>query len=272
VNALTPILERARAEVARRRADRPLAQVQAAGQERRLAEASGTATVRSFAGALSAPGLSVIAEHKRRSPSAGTIREGVALEQVVGAYERAGAAALSVLTESESFGGSLEDLGRARATSALPILRKDFVVDPYQVSEAVAAGADAILLIVAALSPGELDVLYAEATELGLDVLVEVHDAAELGVARELGAAIIGINNRDLTTLRVDVGRTTELLADVPAGALVVAESGFRTRDELVALAGAGVDAALIGEALMRAADIEAACRQLTGVGVATPG
>ncbi len=272
MNALTPILQRARADVARRRAARPLAQVRAAGQERRISEAAGDAPGRSFADALGRPGLSVIAEHKRRSPSAGTIREGIALEDVVSAYERAGAAALSVLTESESFGGNLDDLGRARAASTLPILRKDFIVDVYQVSEAVAAGADAILLIVAALSAGELAGLYAQATELGLDVLVEVHDAAELAGARELGAAIIGINNRDLTTLQVDVGRTLTLRAEVPADALVVAESGFRTRDELQALAGAGVDAVLIGEALMRSTDIEAACRELTGVGVATPG
>ena len=272
MNALTPILARARADVARRQAARPVAQLRAAGQERRLAEAAGEAPFRSFAAALAAPGLSVIAEHKRRSPSAGTIREGVALEQVVAAYERAGAAALSVLTESGSFGGTLDDLGRARAASALPILRKDFIVDSYQLSEAVAAGADAILLIVAALGTGELAALHAEASELGLDVLVEVHDAAELAAARELGAAIIGINNRDLTTLQVDVGRTTALLEEVPAGALVVAESGFRTRDELEALARAGVDAVLIGEALMRSRDIEAACRRLTGVGVVTPG
>ncbi len=272
MNALTPILQRARAEVEHRRAVRPLREVRAASQERRISEAAGSTPVRSFADALRAPGLSIIAEHKRRSPSAGTIREGVALEQVVCAYERAGAAALSVLTESDSFGGALEDLGRARAVTALPILRKDFIVDPYQVSEAVAAGADAILLIVAALFPGDLAALYAEATRLGLDVLVEVHDAAELAVARELGAAVIGINNRDLTTLRVDIGRTLALAPEVPAGVLVVAESGFRTRAELEALAGAGVDAALIGEALMRSADIEQACRELTGVGVASPG
>jgi len=267
MNALTPILQRARAEVARRRAVRPLAQVRAAGQERRISEAAGGTPVRSFADALGEPALSVIAEHKRRSPSAGTIREGIALEDVVSAYERAGAAALSVLTESDSFGGSLDDLGRARAASGLPILRKDFIVDAYQVSEAVAAGADAILLIVAALPAGELAALHAEAIGLGLDVLVEVHDAAELAVARELGAAIIGINNRDLTTLQVDIGRTMELAPEVRAGVLVVAESGFRTRVELEALAGAGVDAALIGEALMRSPDIEAACRELTGVG-----
>jgi len=272
MNALTPILQRARAEVERRRAVRPLPEVRAAGQERRISEAAGNTPVRSFADALGGPGLSVIAEHKRRSPSAGVIREESALENVVVAYERAGAAALSILTESESFGGTLEDLGRARAVSVLPILRKDFIVDAYQVSEAVAAGADAILLIVAALSAGELAALYAEATQLGLDVLVEVHDAAELAVARELGAAIIGINNRDLTTLRVDIGRTLALAPEVAADVLVVAESGFRTRVELEALAGAGVDAALIGEALMRSADIEQACRELTGVGVASPG
>ena len=245
--------------------------MRAAAQERRLAEAGGAAPVRSFAGALAGTGLSVIAEHKRRSPSAGTIRDGLVLEDVVGAYQRGGAAALSVLTESESFGGTLDDLGRARAASTLPILRKDFIVDVYQVVEAVAAGADAILLIVAALSPGELADLHAQATGLGLDVLVEVHDGRELAVARDLGAAIIGINNRDLTTLEVDVGRTLTLRAEVPAGALVVAESGFRTRDELQALEGAGVDAVLIGEALMRSADIETACRALVGVGVAAP-
>ncbi len=216
MNALTPILERARAEVARRRAVRPLPEVRAAGQERRISEAAGATPVRSFADALAGPGLSVVAEHKRRSPSAGTIRDDVTLEDVVGAYERAGAAALSVLTESESFGGSLDDLGRARSASTLPILRKDFIVDPYQVGEAVAAGADAILLIVAAMSPGELADLYAQATELGLDVLVEVHDGAELTVAGELGAAIIGINNRDLTTLQVEIGRTLTLRAEVP--------------------------------------------------------
>jgi len=238
LNALTPILQRARAEVERRRAVCPLPEVRAAGQERRISEAAGYAPVRSFADALSGPGLSVIAEHKRRSPSAGVIREELALEDVVVAYERAGAAALSILTESESFGGALEDLGRARAVSVLPILRKDFVIDAYQISEAVAAGADAILLIVAALPAGELADLYAEAIQLGLDVLVEVHDAAELAVARELGAMIIGINNRDLTTLRVDIGRTLALAPEVGANVLVVAESGFRTRVELEGLVG----------------------------------
>jgi indole-3-glycerol phosphate synthase len=231
-----------------------------------LTRTVGGQTLRPFAAALAAPGLSLIAEHKRRSPSAGVIREGARLEDVVGAYERAGAAALSVLTEEEGFGGSLGDLAVARGASSLPILRKDFIVDEYQVLEALVGGADAILLIVAALDPEVLARLYARARELGLGVLVEVHDRAELEIAAALGARVIGINNRDLATLSVDVERTFELLDGIPADTLVVAESGFRTRAELERLAGAGVDAVLVGEALMRAPDVEAACRELTGV------
>jgi indole-3-glycerol phosphate synthase len=259
VNELELIVARTRGEVARRRVLRPVAD---------LARAVGGETVRPFAAALAAPGLSVIAEHKRRSPSAGVIREGARLEDVVCAYERAGAAALSVLTEEEGFGGSLGDLAVARAAAALPILRKDFIVDQYQILEALVGGADAILLIVAALDPKTLAALYARACELGLGVLVEVHDRAELEVAAALGAPVIGINNRDLATLRVDIERTFELLDGIPEGTLVVSESGFRERAQLERLAGAGVDAVLVGEALMRSPDIEAACRELTGVTV----
>ena len=266
-NALTPILARARAEVDARKSVRPHGDVAQAAAIRRQLDDS-----RDFGGALRRPGLSVIAEHKPRSPSAGVIREGVALEDVVSAYERAGAAALSVLTEAQSFGGSLDHLARARAAASLPILRKDFIIDPYQVVEAAAAGADAILLIVAALDRATLGTLHAEALAHGLDALVEVHDAAELAIAAELGARIIGVNNRDLTTLQVDVERTYALLGEMPAGVLVVAESGFRDRDQLERLAQAGVDGVLIGEALMRAPDIEAACRALTGVGTAPAG
>jgi indole-3-glycerol phosphate synthase len=266
MNVLTPILESTRAAVARRRAARPLETVQADAE--RVAAAGAR---RSFAAALAAPGLSVIAEHKRRSPSAGVIRQDVTLEEVMGAYERAGAAAVSVLTEEASFDGSLADLGSARAATGLPILRKDFIVDPYQVAEALAAGADAILLIVAALETAPLAELFAAAGAVGLDVLVEVHDAAELVTAVALGARIIGINNRDLTTLEVDTERTFELLPRIPEGGLVVAESGFRTRAELERLADAGVDAVLVGEALMRAPDIEAACRELTGIPTRRP-
>ena len=261
MNALAPIIERTRAEVARRQALTPLDVVQARAAAR-LAEDPR----RSFALALRGGGLSVIAEHKRRSPAAGTIRQGVSLEDVVGAYQRGGAAAVSILTEEHSFGGSLADLEHARAPTLLPLLRKDFVVDPYQVPESVLAGADAILLIVAVLEPAALEELFGLARAAGLDVLVEVHDAAELERAVALGAGIIGINNRDLTTLQVDTERVYGLLPDVPEGALVVAESGFRTRAELSRLAEAGVDAVLVGEALMRAPDIEAACRELTGV------
>ena len=199
------------------------------------------------------------------------IRTDLELEDVVAAYERAGARALSVLTEGVGFGGMLEDLGRARAAATLPILRKDFVVDEYQVVEAVAGGADAILLIVAALDPAELRSLNERATGYGLGVLMEVHDGGELAIAAAVEPAVIGINNRDLTTLEVDPARTFELLASVPAGALTVSESGLRSPEDVAAVAAAGVDAVLVGEALMRSADIESACRELVGAAATAP-
>jgi indole-3-glycerol phosphate synthase len=254
VNALQRIVASTRLEVERRKRERPL----------KAAEAAGTrAGAPSFTDALARPGLSLIAEHKRRSPSAGPIREELSLADVVGAYERGGAAALSILTEGPNFGGELDDLRAARQATALPLLRKDFVVDPYQVTEAVLAGADAVLLIVAALTPAELASLHEQAVGLGLSALVEVHDLAELETAADVGARLIGINNRDLTTLRVDTRRTFELRPQVPEAALTVAESGFSRPEELSELAAAGVDAVLVGEALMRAEDIEAACRAL---------
>jgi indole-3-glycerol phosphate synthase len=256
VNALEPIIASTREEVARRRDRVPDAELE------RVAALRGS-DLRPFAEALARPGVSLIAEHKRRSPSAGVIRADLRLEEVVGAYERGGAAALSILTEGPSFGGSLDDLRAARAASALPILRKDFVVDAYQLHEALAAGADAILLIVAALEPVELERLYETAVSLGLAALVEVHDEHELERAAALDARLIGINNRDLTTMQVDVRRTFELLPGVPNGTTVVSESGLRTASDLAELEDAGVDAVLIGEALMRSGDIEAACRAL---------
>ena len=259
MNALTPIIERTRRDVATRRSATPPDEVRRAAQARAAADPP-----RGFADALRAgPGISVIAEHKRSSPSAGMIRDDLILDDVVGAYERGGAAALSILTEAHSFSGSLDDLAAARAAARLPILRKDFIVDAYQVAESLAHGADAILLIVAALDPADLEHLHAEAVSLGLDVLVEVHDAAELQVAGQVGATVIGINNRDLTTLEVDTERTFELLDGVPSGVVVVSESGWRTRPQLDRLDAAGVDAVLVGEALMRSADIEEACRTL---------
>ncbi len=256
MNRLEPIIASTRAEVARRRSEVPLQELRARAADRET---------RPFLEALARPGLSLIAKHKRRSPSAGVIREDASVAEVVAGYERAGAAALSILTEGPSFGGSLEDLAAARAASTLPLLRKDFTVDPYQVHESLAAGADAILLIVAALPQPTLRELHELALALGLAVLVEVHDASELERAMAVGASLIGINNRDLTTLRVDIERTFELLPLMPQGVLVVSESGFATGADLRRLLGAGVDAVLIGEALMRSQDIEAACRELLG-------
>jgi indole-3-glycerol phosphate synthase len=259
MNQLEPILTATRDEVRRRREAVSLAEVERAGAQRLASDG-----VRPFAYALAKPGLSLIAEHKRRSPSAGVIRDELRLEDVVTAYERAGAAALSILTEEHSFCGSLADLQAARTASALPILRKDFIVDPYQLHESLAAGADAVLLIVAALAESMLAELYALTRELGLAALVEVHDSDELAAAAALGAEIIGINNRDLSTLTVDPHRTFELLPLLPAGTVSVAESGFSRADQLEQLGDAGVSAVLVGEALMRSGDIEAACRRLT--------
>jgi indole-3-glycerol phosphate synthase len=255
VNVLREIVAQTRSTLAARRAAVPLHDLVVAGEERRRRDDR-----RSLSEALSLPGLSLIAEHKRRSPSAGLIRGELSLPDVVGAYERAGARALSILTEESRFGGSLRDLAQARAASRLPILRKDFIVDPYQLHEALAGGADAILLIVAALHDEQLASLLALAGALRLDALVELRRAVAAG------AQLIGINNRDLTTLTVDTRRTFELLEQVPTGSVVVAESGFSRRAELEALERAGVHGVLIGEALMRAGDIEAACRGLTGV------
>jgi indole-3-glycerol phosphate synthase len=264
MNVLTEIVAETRVAVARRAASVPLPTLIEAG-EQRLAGPSSTDPIRDFHGALAAPGLAVIAEHKRSSPSAGVIRDDLQLPDVVAAYERGGASALSILTEQSRFGGTLADLAVARAASTLPILRKDFIVEEYQIHEALAGGADAILLIVAALDTGTMVRLHSLATQLGLATLVEVHDAIELEAARELEAEIIGINNRDLTTLKVDLQRTFDLLESVPAGALVIAESGFRERSELERLAAAGVDGVLIGESIMRAPDLECALLNLTG-------
>lgn len=256
MNVLERIVEATRADLERRRREIPLADLESALDRRED---------RPFSDALVRPGISVIAEYKRRSPSAGALRDGAGVVDVVGAYERGGAAALSVLTERQHFDGSLDDLREARAASSLAILRKDFVVDPYQVYESAAAGADAILLIVAALGQQDLARLHAEALDIDLDVLVEVHSEEELEAALEIDADVIGINNRDLTDLSVEIERTYELLSDVPAGKTVVAESGFSTREQLDELERVGVDAVLVGEALMRAADVEAACRELAG-------
>ena len=259
MNVLDRIVESTRHDVDRRRREVPQSEL-----ERKL---SAPREDRPFSEAVARPGIGVVAEHKRRSPSAGEIRPGSNVTDVVRAYERGGAVALSILTEAANFGGSLEELRQARAASGLPLLRKDFIVDPYQVYESATAGADALLLIVAALEPADLRRLHEEALALDLDVLVEVHDERELEAALEVDAEVIGINNRDLTDFSVDIERTFELLSDVPAGKAVVSESGYSQRDQLEELDRVGVDAVLIGESLMRAPDIEAACRELTGHG-----
>jgi indole-3-glycerol phosphate synthase len=264
VSALAELTRAARAQVDRRREQVSLEELERA--------ISGRRDSRPFNEALAAPGISVIAEYKRRSPSAGDLPRGAdPVEDVVRAYERGGAGALSILTESEHFGGSIADLRAARAVTDLPILRKDFTVDRYQLFEAAAVQADAVLLIVAALDGDELESLHAEARGLDLDVLVEVHDREELEVALDrLDADVIGINNRDLTDLSVDLSRTFELLADVPAGKTVVSESGISSRAQVEELEQVGVDAVLVGEILMRSEDPEAACRDLAGAEEAT--
>jgi indole-3-glycerol phosphate synthase len=259
VNVLARIVDSTRQDVERRRREVPLAEL-----EQRLAARGRD---RPFSEALTGPGVSIIAEHKRRSPSAGEIRAGATVEEIVCAYERGGASALSVLTEEHHFGGALEDLREARRVASLPILRKDFIVDPYQVYETAAAGADALLLIVAALDDRDLAQLHGEARALDLDVLVEVHDEPELQRALEIDADVIGINNRNLVDFSVDLNRTFELLSDVPAGKIVVSESGLYERAQLEELERVGVDAVLVGESLMRADDPEAALRELAGGG-----
>ncbi len=268
---LEAILESTRADVERRKRELPVERLlgdpSVDGAPAGATSAGGAPAVtqptRRFRDALTGPAIAVIAEFKRRSPSAGRLREHPDIAEMVGAYERGGAAALSILTEGPHFEGSLEDLRAARAASTLPVLRKDFIVDPYQLHEARAADADAVLLIVAALDPPRLAALHDQARGLGLDVLVEVHDAAELGVALEVGADLVGINNRDLRDFSVDVERTSRLLVDVPGGTVVVSESGIATAEQLRSLQEQGVHAVLVGESLMRAEDPRHALREL---------
>jgi indole-3-glycerol phosphate synthase len=240
-----------------------------AQKERRPLEASHPAVrqappTRPFAAALARAGrVNVIAEHKRRSPSRGAIREDLRPGDVARAYEAAGAAALSVLTDEAFFGGRLEHLQEARAATALPALRKDFVLDPWQVWEARTAGADAVLLIVAALTDVELTELLAVAREAGVDALVEVHDGAELDRALAAGARVIGVNSRDLRTLAVSLDTALALVPAIPDGVVAVAESGIRTGADVRRLRDAGFDAFLVGEHLMASPDPGEALRQL---------
>jgi indole-3-glycerol phosphate synthase len=256
---LDRIVAETRAELEHRKRELPLQALRAGSLE----DAPTPTRARSFHDALNGEGVGVIAEFKRRSPSAGTLRESPDLVEIVSAYERGGAVAISILTEGPNFAGTLEDLRTARAACELPLLRKDFIVDAYQLYEAVAAGADAVLLIVAALEQPELVSLHDTARAIGLDTLVEVHDREELHRALDAGAQTVGVNNRDLRDFSVEVERTEALMDDVPAGVTVVSESGIASAEQVLRLRERGVQAVLVGETLMRAADPAAALRAL---------
>ena len=224
---------------------------------------------RAFADALrgAGSGIALIAEFKRRSPSRGGIRPGALPAEIALAYQQAGATALSVLTDERYFGGSMNDLTAARNAVTLPVLRKDFVIDSSQIAESSGdEGPDCVLLIAAALSVGQLREMRELAARCGQEALVEVHDEVELDLALESGAAMIGINNRDLRTFEVHLETTLRLRPRVPAGVPVVSESGIRVRDDVERLADAGVDAMLVGEALMAAEDPRAKVRELLGI------
>jgi indole-3-glycerol phosphate synthase len=260
---MSDVLQRILAE--KRRA---VAAAQAARNLRDVAEDAARAPpVRGFAAALeraqAAGGYALIAEIKRASPSRGLIRADFDPAALAKAYAAGGATCLSVLTDEPYFQGSAEHLRAARAAVDLPVLRKDFIVDPYQVAEARAMGADCILLIMAALSDAEAADLEAAAQRRGMDVLVEVHDAEELARAGRLATRMIGINNRNLKTLQVDLGVTEELARRLPSGRLLVSESGLSTPADLARMARAGARAFLIGESLMRERDVTTATRAL---------
>jgi indole-3-glycerol phosphate synthase len=256
---LDDILARTRADLAARKAKKPLSDL-----EKGLPTGP---TARSLAKALrpGRPGEQVtcIAEFKRRSPSAGWIREGAKPDEVARLYAAAGAAALSVLTDEPFFGGTLDDLTTAHAATTLPVMRKDFIVDAYQLAEARVAGADAALLIVAALTDSEMSALLAVGQLYGLELLVEAHDAEEARRAVAAGARVIGINNRDLKTFTVDRDLTVRLRGEIPTERILVAESGIRDAADVKRLRDAGVDAMLVGETLMRAEDPGATLRAL---------
>lgn len=253
---LGSIVARTRERVRERQKQRPI--------DRVLAVAPTPAARRDFPRALSRPGrVNVIAEFKRRSPSKGVIRADAEPVRITQGYEIAGAAALSVLTEEDFFDGSLEDLKQARAATLLPTLRKDFIVDPYQVWESWIAGADAVLLIVAVLAQHELQALYGAAREAGLAALVEVHDERELEKAMALPAEMIGVNNRDLQTFEVSLETSLRLAPLISEGVVKVAESGIRNGEDIDRLRAAGYDAVLVGEHLMRSQDPGQALEQL---------
>jgi indole-3-glycerol phosphate synthase len=263
---LTGIVERKRLRVEAARAAVPLAELRERAAEVRR-EARPHALREVLADTARAH---VIAEFKRASPSKGVIREGVGVAEVARMYAAGGASAISVLTEEDGFRGSLEDLRAARAAVSLPVLRKDFIFDEYQLYESAGASADALLLIVAALDDESLRRLRRiTEDELGMDALVEVHTAEELRRALRCGATLVGVNNRDLRTFAVSLDTSAQLARGVPAGVVLVSESGLRTRADIERLSALGYRGFLIGETLMRASDPAEALRGLVGGGSA---
>ncbi len=221
---------------------------------------------RDFKGALVKYAVNIIAEVKKASPSKGIIRDDFDPVEVALEYERNGACAVSVLTDRKYFMGSLDNLVRVKAATLLPVLRKDFVIDPYQIYESRAAGADAVLLIVAALEKSVLDDLLGLCGTLCITPLVEVHTEEELDTALEAGSEVIGINNRDLNTFVTDLSTTVRLAKKIPGDRIVVSESGINTPDDVRILRDAGVNAFLVGEALVRESDIGTKLKELRGV------
>ena len=252
---LDDIVEVKRREVAERKDTTPLTALEAAIEA--------MPQTRDFRHALAGGDVAIIAEVKRRSPSRGVIREDFDPVSIAGEYEKNGAAAVSVLTDATFFGGSSEDLTAVKNAISLPVLRKEFIIDPWQIRETRAIGADALLLIAAILGTNELREYRELAASLGLASLVEVHDRRELETALAAGAEIIGINNRNLRTFVTDIETSRVLAPLVPADRMVVAESGIRSRQEIETLMQAGVRAFLIGETLVAAQDIGAALRRL---------
>lgn len=258
-DVLTRICDRKRDEIAIARITRPLSAI--------MAEAAAAPPPRGFIAALRksvAEGrYGLIAEIKRASPSRGVIRADFDPPALARAYQAGGATCLSVLTDEGAFQGRPEHLTAAREAVSLPVLRKDFMLDPYQIAEARAMGADCILLIMAVLEDGQAAELEATALEWGMDVLIEVHNEAEFERALRLESQLIGVNNRDLRTLEINLSTTERLARLVPSGRMLVSESGLLTKDDLTRMWKAGARAFLIGESLMRNADVEAATRTL---------
>ncbi|MBA2378886.1 MAG: indole-3-glycerol phosphate synthase TrpC [Blastocatellia bacterium] len=257
---LSTIIEKKRARVTELLLSKSLEEMKDGAAEARAGRPPGA-----FRNAFTPDAPNIIAEFKRASPSLGVINDGRDPVESALAYKKGGAAAISVITEEDFFGGTLDDLRSIRAAVDLPLLRKDFIVNEFQIYESAAAGADAILLIAAALSPTQLTEYSDAARSLGIDALVEVHDAAELEIAANAGASIIGINNRDLRTFKVSLAVSRHLITHAPKDNVMIAESGIATADDIAELRALGFQGFLIGEILMRSGDPAATLMQLRG-------